>query len=173
MVFTLIDHRNDAIKCSRKLKWNHEPQAGKMWSICFYSNIYFSLVVASQATFFMLFFVFLLYLCSFMHQLTEISPHMLKIGSSLSMLRSKIFLRKTKNKTTGTAWPVTSFPWSILWQTITLDQSTQNLLSYGKKAYEPEQMSWMIFFFLFLLQRPSGSRKAKSNWTVWKSKQGN
>ena len=26
MVYTLIDHRNDAIKCS-KLKWNHEPQA--------------------------------------------------------------------------------------------------------------------------------------------------
>ena len=98
MVFTLIDHRNDAIKCSRKLKWNHEPQAGKMWSICFYSNIYFSLVVASQATFFMLFFVFLLYLCSFMHQLTEISPHMLKIGSSLSMLRSKIIFTKNQKR---------------------------------------------------------------------------
>ena len=26
MVCTLIDHRNDAIKCS-KLKWNYEPQA--------------------------------------------------------------------------------------------------------------------------------------------------
>ena len=26
MVYTLIDHRNDVIKCS-KLKWNHEPQA--------------------------------------------------------------------------------------------------------------------------------------------------
>ena len=26
MVYTLIDHRNDIIKCS-KLKWNHEPQA--------------------------------------------------------------------------------------------------------------------------------------------------
>ena len=25
MVYTLIDHRNDLIKCS-KLKWNHEPQ---------------------------------------------------------------------------------------------------------------------------------------------------
>ena len=35
---------------------------------------------------------------------------------------------------------------SILWQTITLDQSArENSLSYGKKAYEPEQMSWMIF----------------------------
>ena len=26
MVYTLIDHTNDVIKCS-KLKWNHEPQA--------------------------------------------------------------------------------------------------------------------------------------------------
>ena len=26
MVYTLIDHRNDVIKCS-KLKWNHEQQA--------------------------------------------------------------------------------------------------------------------------------------------------
>jgi len=26
MVYTLVDHRNDVIKCS-KLKWNHEPQA--------------------------------------------------------------------------------------------------------------------------------------------------
>ena len=57
MVYTLIDHTNDVIKCS-KLKWNHEPQAsgftakfwtfygvismvyksvdhGKLWSICF------------------------------------------------------------------------------------------------------------------------------------------
>ena len=26
MVYTLIDHRNDVIKCS-KFKWNHKPQA--------------------------------------------------------------------------------------------------------------------------------------------------
>ena len=26
IVYTLTDHRNDVIKCS-KLKWNHEPQA--------------------------------------------------------------------------------------------------------------------------------------------------
>ena len=35
MVYTLIDHRNDVIKCS-KLKWNHEPQASgftaKFWT---------------------------------------------------------------------------------------------------------------------------------------------
>ena len=113
MVFTLIDHRNDAVKCSRKLKWNHEPLAGKMWSICFYSNIYFSLVVASQATFFMLFFVFLLYLCSFMHQLTEISPHMLKIGSSLSMLRSKIIF--TKNQKQNNRHYVTCYVISMIY----------------------------------------------------------
>ena len=113
MVFTLIDHRNDAVKCSRKLKWNHGPQAGKMWSICFYSNIYFSLVVASQATFFMLFFVFLLYLCSFMHQLTEISPHMLKIGSSLSMLRSKIIF--TKNQKQNNRHYVTCYVISMIY----------------------------------------------------------
>ena len=70
MVCTLIDHRNDVIKCS-KLKWNHDPLAsgftakfrtfygvismvdksvdhGKLWSICFYDNIFFSLVVASR-----------------------------------------------------------------------------------------------------------------------------
>ena len=57
MVYTLIDHRNNVIKCS-KVKWNHQPQAsgftakfwtfygvismvyksvhhGKLWSICF------------------------------------------------------------------------------------------------------------------------------------------
>ena len=63
MVYTLIDHRNEVIKCSR-LKWNHEPKPsgftakfwtiygiifmvyksvdhGKLWSICFTKNIYF------------------------------------------------------------------------------------------------------------------------------------
>ena len=63
MVYTLIDHRNDVIKCST-LKWNNKPQASgftakfwtfygiisvvyknveheKLWSICFYDNIYF------------------------------------------------------------------------------------------------------------------------------------
>ena len=37
MVFTLIDHRNDVIKCS-KLKWNHEKQAGE-WFQCKVLNI--------------------------------------------------------------------------------------------------------------------------------------
>ena len=35
MVYTLIDHMNDVIKCSQ-LKWNHEPQASdftaKFWA---------------------------------------------------------------------------------------------------------------------------------------------
>ena len=34
MVYTLIDHRNDVIKCS-KLKWNHEPQAGEWFTANF------------------------------------------------------------------------------------------------------------------------------------------
>ena len=42
---------------------------------------------------------------------------MLKFGSSLSMLRSKIIFMKTKKKTGDTAWHVTSFPWSILYGT--------------------------------------------------------
>ena len=37
MVYTLIDHRNDVIKCS-KLKWNHESQAGQ-WFHCKVLNI--------------------------------------------------------------------------------------------------------------------------------------
>ena len=63
MVYTLIDLKDDVIKCL-KLKWNHEPQAsgftekfqtfygvisvvyksvdhGKLWSICFFNNTYF------------------------------------------------------------------------------------------------------------------------------------
>ena len=45
-----------------------------------------------------------------------------------------IFLRKTKNKTTGTAWHVTSFQWTILPKTIALDQSaSEDSLSYCKK----------------------------------------
>ena len=51
------------------------------------------------------------------NSLLEISPHMLKFGSSLSMLRSKIIFMKTKKKTGDTVWHVTSFPWSILYGT--------------------------------------------------------
>ena len=39
--YTLIDHRNDVIKCS-KLKWNHKPQAA--WKIVvdlFFTIIFF------------------------------------------------------------------------------------------------------------------------------------
>ena len=38
MVFTLIDRRNDVIKCS-KLKWNQEKQAGE-WFHCKVLNIF-------------------------------------------------------------------------------------------------------------------------------------
>ena len=71
------------------------------------------------------------YAASSTNSLTEISSHMLKFGSSLSMLRGKIIFKKTKNKTSGTAWHVTSFPCSILSQTIALDQSArEDSLSY-------------------------------------------
>ena len=44
-----------------------------------------------------------------------------------------LYLRKNKDKTTGTAWHVTSFPWSLLLYTIALDQSApEDLLSYCK-----------------------------------------
>ena len=43
------------------------------------------------------------------------------------------FLQKTKNKTTSTAWHVTSFPWLKLSKTITLDKSArEDSLSYCK-----------------------------------------
>ena len=48
----------------------------------------------------------------------------------------KLFLWKTKTKTTGTAWHVTSFPWSILSQTMALDHSArEDSLSYLKNPY--------------------------------------
>ena len=133
MVYTFIDHRNDVIKCS-KLKWNHEPQAngftakfwtfygvismvyksvdhGKLWSICF-SQWHLFLVscevsreITREATFFLLFFVFLLYLCNIQkirtNSLSEISPHMLKLGFYLSMLRSKIIFTKNQKQNNG------------------------------------------------------------------------
>ena len=86
MVYTLTDHRNDVIKCS-KFKCNLELQTSsftaKFWT--FYGVI--SMVYTSV-------------------------DHG-KLWSILSFYRS-IFLRKTKNKATATAWHVTSFPWSIL-----------------------------------------------------------
>ena len=62
MVYTLIDHKNDVIKCS-KLKWSYEPRAsgftakfgtfygvismvyksvdhGQSWSICFFTKTF-------------------------------------------------------------------------------------------------------------------------------------
>ena len=83
MLYTLIDHRNDVIKCS-KLKWNHEPQASgftaKFWrtfSCCF---SYFCSTFGASST----------------NSFTEISFHMLIFGS-LSMLRGKIIFTKNQN----------------------------------------------------------------------------
>ena len=57
MVCTIIDHRNDAIKCS-KLKWNHEPQAsgstaksGRFvtYSCVVYINVYLYAIRSAKA----------------------------------------------------------------------------------------------------------------------------
>ena len=61
--------------------------------------------------------------------LSEIPLHMLKFGLLCPCWGEKIFLRKTKNKTTGTAWHVMSLSWSILSQTIALDQSAARIRS--------------------------------------------
>ena len=85
-VYTLRDHRNDVIKCS-KFKCNLELQTSsftaKFWT--FYGVI--SVIYTSV-------------------------DHG-KLWSILSFYNN-IFLRKTKNNATATAWHVTSFPWSIL-----------------------------------------------------------
>ena len=132
MVCTLIDHRNDVIKCS-KLKWNQEPQAsgftakfwtfygvismvyksvehGKLWSICFFTMTFifsflrsfsgnharsdvFLVVIRIFATLFSYTFG-----TSSTNSLSEISLHMLKLGSSLTMLRSKIIFTKNQKQ---------------------------------------------------------------------------
>ena len=123
MVYTLVDHTNDVIKCS-KLKWNHEPQASgftaKFWTFYgvismvyksvdygkFVVDLFFTITfifvsreVSRKITRALLFFIFLLYLCCFKHQFTVRNvPHMLKFGSSLSMLRSKIIFTKSQTK---------------------------------------------------------------------------
>ena len=84
------------------VEWKCNPR-----SIVFYNNIYFSLAVTTrppQTTrsnvflVFFFFFVFLLYLCSFKHQLTHrnFSPYV-KIWS-LSMLRSKLIFTKNQKQ---------------------------------------------------------------------------
>ena len=79
MVYTLINHRNDVIKCL-KLKWNHQQQASgftaKFWT--FYDVI--SMVYKSV--------------------------HHGKLWSNFFFTITFIF---RKLKTTGTAWHVTSF----------------------------------------------------------------
>ena len=89
MVYTLIDHGNDVIKCS-KLKWNHEPQASgftaKFWTFCGV--------------------ICMVYTCK--------SVHHGKLWPDLFFTVTLILLWKTKDKTTSAAWHVTSFPWSLL-----------------------------------------------------------
>ena len=122
-------------------------------SLCFgecFSLRHWQLVVASRPSPTArsnVFLVFFLYIGS-----TFAAPHMLKFGSSLSMLRSKIIFKKTKNKTSGTVWHVTSFPRSILSQTMALDQSArEDSLSYIVKLFSrPSLWSNLIYNFLLL-----------------------
>ena len=78
---------------------------GKLWSICFLQWHLFlvscevSRKIMREETLFWLFFAVLLHLCSFKHQLTfKNFSHMLKFGSSLSMLRSKIIFTKNQKQ---------------------------------------------------------------------------
>ena len=100
MVCTLIDHRNDVINVQNPSgttsRWRvvslqsfehfygvismiyKSVDHGKLWSICFctitfifHQLLQVVLFQPREATFFLLFFVFLLYLCSFKHQLTH------------------------------------------------------------------------------------------------------
>ena len=130
MVHTLIDHRNDVIKCSKLKWWNHEPRASgftaKFWTIygvismvyksvdhgnmsvvdlfftmtfifCFLWS--FSQTARSDVFFVVVFRIFFcIFAASETNSLSEMSPHMLKFGSSLSMLRSKIVFMKNQSQ---------------------------------------------------------------------------
>ena len=152
MVYTLIDHRNDVIECS-KLKWNHEPQAFILvscevsrritrakWS-CF---SYFCSTFATSSTIL----------------LSDISPHMLKFGSSLSMLRSKIiFTKKQKqyNRHCVTC-DVIRAPIS------NRSQMTSKCDKNNEVAHEPQASVSLMFLTTFwrplwsLLNRPTATR---------------
>ena len=144
MVCTLIDHRNDVIKCS-KLKWNHEPQASgfiaKFWTNYGVISMVYKSVDHRKLSVVDLFFT-MTFIFSFLRSFSQTTrsdvffvvfrifavplqlqapPHFQKflpICWNLVLLCPcwgvKLFLRKTKTKRTGTAWHVTSFPWSIL-----------------------------------------------------------
>ena len=76
------------------------------WSICFLQwHLFFVSCEVSrklrEATFFF-FVVFRIFFCTFAasgtNSLSEMSPHVLRFGSSLSMLRSKIVFMKNQNE---------------------------------------------------------------------------
>ena len=150
MVYTLIDHRNEVIKCS-KLKWrNHEPQASgftsKFWTIygvisMVYKSVdhgklsvvdlFFTMTFIfcflwsfSQTARSDVFFVVVVFRIFFFVVLQLQKPthcqKCLPICWNLVLLCPcwgvKLFLWKTKSKTktTGIAWHVTSFPLSML-----------------------------------------------------------
>ena len=127
MFYTLIDDRNDAIKCPN-LKWNHEPQVSgitaKFWTLWyhFYGLYECRLWKIVVDLFFTITFIFsflwsfsknncakrrfsycFLYFCSTFvasstNSQSEISPQTLKFGYSLSMFRSKIIFTKNRKQ---------------------------------------------------------------------------
>ena len=78
MVYAIIDHKYDAINCSKFTEWNYEPQAQ----------------ASGFTTKFRTFYGFI----SMVYKSVEHG----KLWS-ICFLQEHLFLRKTKNKTTGTA----------------------------------------------------------------------
>ena len=144
MVYTLIDHRNDVIKCSKTQvvepraagEWFHSKVLSNLWCHFYKSADHGKLSVVDL--FFTMTFIFCfprsfsqtarsdVFFCCFSYfffvflqlQAPTHCQKCLPMCWDLVLLCPcwgvKLFLWKTKTKTTGTAWHVTSFPWSIL-----------------------------------------------------------
>lgn len=110
---------------------------GKLWSICFVQQHFFQFPAKFLGkscarsdvclVIFLIFFSTLI--CSFKNKLAvrTFPPVMLKFGSSLFMLRSKIIFtsNQKQNNRRCVKFYSTSFPWSIFSQTIVLEQSAR------------------------------------------------
>ena len=127
MVCTLIDHRNEVIECSKLKWNHEPQASGfiaKFWTNYGVTSMVYKSVDHRKLSvvdlFFTMTFIFSFlrsfsqtarsdgFFCCFSYfcctfaasgttSLSEISPHMLKFGSSLSMLRSKIVFTKNQN----------------------------------------------------------------------------
>ena len=159
MVYTLIDYRNDVIKCSKLKWWNQEPQASgftaKFWTIYGVISMVYKSVDHGKLSVVNLFltttfifcfprrFFFVVFRIFFVFLQLQAPTHCQKclpMCWNLVLLCPcwgiKLFSWKTKTKTTRTAWHVTSFPWTILSQTMALDHSArEDSLSYCENPY--------------------------------------